>query len=262
MATNNSNANQLGIKPRPGLLTALGVANLILTILGALFLLTTVFWVYISLTSGFSNFGGNEVKATVVVSSNGTSTTSVSVNGTTATATDKSAKGASAAPTPPASTAASNTIVFNPLMGTDDPNFMRFCVADSILQVPMLILMFATGIGLLNHRRWAAKWWTIGSWIRIISACLLGGYFIVVVVPTLSQTTTKSVMEMFRTTQPNRTPPEAVFLRIYSIMYLIMGFAYIFYQIFYPVIALIVLHRPSVRAALDAKQSNAELTEL
>ncbi len=62
-------------------------------------------------------------------------------------------------------------------------------------------LMFATGIGLINLRRWGARWWTALAWVKIGRLFLLWGFYIVAVAPPLSESMARSAVAMFNQQQ-------------------------------------------------------------
>ena len=70
----------------------------------------------------------------------------------------------------------------NPFMGMNDPKFLVFSFVENGRSC-LNGLMFATGIGLLNLRRWAARWWTYLAWFKIVWLFLIWGYFVIAVAP-------------------------------------------------------------------------------
>ena len=114
----------------------------------------------------------------------------------------------------------------------------------------------ATGIGLLNLRRWGARWWTYVAWLKIALPCLLWAYYIVAVAPTFSENMAKNVITIFQ--QQNvgaraRLPTLGDLTRIYSIMNSIVAVAAIVVSSIYPAISLWLLSRPGVKAAIVDK---------
>jgi hypothetical protein len=90
-----------------------------------------------------------------------------------------------------------------------------------------------------------------------------GGYFIVDVTPSLSETMARSVMEMFQAQgiPPARMPPFQELKRVYLIMCLIMGVLIVVFGSIYPMLSIVLLSRPGLKAALVGKPRSME-TEL
>lgn len=152
-------------------------------------------------------------------------------------------------------------VAFNPFMGMDDPRFLRFCYIDVGTGVIINGIMFATGIGLINLRGWAARWWTVLAWTKIVRLTLLWGYFIVGVTPSLSANMAKAAMSMLQQGMVRgRGPTVADLTRIYSITNLVLAVSMIALGSIYPAISLWVLSRPGAQAALIDK--SAQETEL
>jgi hypothetical protein len=141
---------------------------------------------------------------------------------------------------------------FNPFAGMTEPRMIQFSIADGVVGLVINGLMFATGIGLINRRRWAANWWVGTAWFRIVSCVVLWGYFIVGVSPSLSVTTAQEIMKQFaaQNIPAGRGPDLAFLTRVYSISYLIMALGMMLFLSIYPAISLWLLSRPGVKAAI------------
>ena len=141
---------------------------------------------------------------------------------------------------------------FNPLMGMDDKNFVRFSLVENGVGVLVSGLMFATGIGLLNLRPWGAKWWGILAWFRLVFIFVSWSYYIVGVSPGFSAHMAQSVNAMFAAQglPQGRAPSVADLTRVYSIMNLIIAVVAIVVSSLYPAISLWLLSRPGVKAAV------------
>jgi hypothetical protein len=141
---------------------------------------------------------------------------------------------------------------FNPYMMMEDKNFIQWSYVANGTNLLLNGLMFATGIGLLNQRWWAARWWTIGSWIKLALIFILWGYYIVAVAPGFSETMARNAVAMFaQQGMPQGQAPTVAFMtRIYSIMNLIVAVGAILFSSIYPAISLWLLGRPGVKAAI------------
>lgn len=222
------------VRRRPGIVKGLGIANIVFSVLGMFSVLSTLWMV--AATSMMKAPPRAEMKIEVVIKAP-----------------------ASAATAPPAG---KRTVpFFNPFIGMDDVYFLRYSVAHLATEVPLVALMFATGIGLLNLKGWAGRWWFWLSWASILRAVLLGGYFIVAVTPSMSESMAKSVHAMFQQQglAAARIPPIQDLMRIYSIMLLVGGLLIIFCYSIYPVISILLLGRPGVKAALAEKPAATEV---
>ena len=211
------------INPRPGVLKALGICNIVFAALSMICILSSAFW-YIA-ASGY-NQAQAKAKAEVKI--------------------DLGPSTGAAKPGVPMIAA------FNPFMGMDDRNFVRFSLLENGTGLLTNGLMFATGIGLLNLRRWGVRWWGILAWVKIGLAVGLWGYYIVGVAPGFSESMAKNVASMFslQGIPANRAPSVADLTRVYSIMNLMMALGAMTVGSTYPVISLILLGRPRVKAAI------------
>jgi hypothetical protein len=229
MSSTGSAESRPPVNPRPGVVTALGICNIVFSVLTGICIFSSMFWWY----AAMSRPGRLSV----------------------AVATARPA----AAPTGP-----QPMVAFNPFMGMDDPKFLRFSLVDAGTGLAFNGLMLATGIGLVNLRRWAARWWTYLAWAKITRLFLLWGFFIVAVAPTLSENMARSVVAMFQQQQVGgrgRMPTVGDFTRIYSIMNLILAVSVIVLGSIYPAISLWLIGRPGVQAALvDKPPTEPELT--
>jgi len=214
------------IYPRPGVLQTLGICQIVLAVVSGFCLSSSLIFTIVS-----STIKSETIEAEVKVEVDPTA------KGTTAT-------------TPGAGVPI--TAGFNPFMGMDDKNFVRFNLIDSGFGFLMNLLMFATGIGLLNRRYRAVQWWNILAWVRIVTACLIWSYYIVGVAPGFSETMAKEVLKMYASqgVPVAKLPPVGFFTRVYSIMNLFVAFGAMMITSAYPAISLWFLTRPGVKAAI------------
>jgi hypothetical protein len=174
------------IHTRPGVVKTLGICNIVFATLGALYVGWSVLVIY-----AISNSPAPQKVVQVEVK-------------------------AGQAPGPGVPLLAG----FDPFMGMRDKNYLRFSIVDDAVNLIISSLMFATGIGLLNLKRWAARGWGVLAWIRIGSAVLLWGYYIVGVAPGFSENMAKEVSNMIAA-QGNvggAPPPVAFLTMVYSVM--------------------------------------------
>ncbi len=214
------------VRPRPGALKALGILNIVFAMVGLACVASSAFWLFAATASG-----GPRGEITIPV------------QGTAA---------------PTAGGPMFKSIAFDPFMGMDDKQFLRFCVASNGIDLLTNGLMFATGIGLLNCRKWAARWWTLGAWAKIALALGVWAYYIVAVAPGFSEVMARNVVAMFtkRGLTPGRGPTMADLTRVYSIMNLILALTMMAAGSLYPAVSIWALGRPRLKAALvDAPTS-------
>ena len=212
------------VRPSPGALKALGILNIVFALLSLACISSSAFWLFAASSSGRPVAEIQiQVQASPAPQVVGTITTSK--------------------PT---------AIGFDPFMGMDDKNFVRFCVASNGIDLLTNGLMFATGIGLLNCRRWAARWWTLGAWTKIALALGVWAYYIVAVAPGFSELMARNVAAMFtnQAIAPGRGPTVADLTRLYSIMNLILALLMMVAGSLYPAISVWALGRTRLKAAL------------
>jgi hypothetical protein len=210
------------VRPRPGVLTALGVCNIVFSVLSGLCMLSSMYFLFAMMAS---NQAAQQAQVKVEVK----------------------------ASAPPGS--AGPIIAFNPFVGMNDTNFVRFSYVENGTSLITSGLMFATGIGLINRKRWGARWWTYGAWLKIALPCLLWSYYIVAVAPGFSESMAKNVATMIQQQPGVRGKSINVgdLTRVYSIMNLIVAVGMMLGSSLYPAISLWLLSRPGVKAALVDK---------
>jgi hypothetical protein len=234
--------------PRPGVLTTLGICNIVFSILGFLCIGWSTMMVYVA-----SQTTPPSVEAKVEVS---TAPVMPPVPEPTSGPAPSPASAPSPTPTPtPAPTAGSPMVAtFNPFMGMQDRSFIRFSMAENGVGLIVDGLMLATGIGLLNRRRWAARGWGYLAWFRIVSVFLLWGYYIVAVAPAYSANLAKMVAgQMTSQGVPAGRIPVDQLTRVYSVMNLIIAVMMMLITSIYPAISIWLLSKPGVKAAIVDK---------
>ncbi len=217
------------VAPRPGLVKSLGIANIAIAALLFAMLLLSIAWLV----------GATRMRASMT---------------------------SAPAPMPPSTRVGQVPMVpaMNPMMmGMDDPGFIRFTIFDVVTALAANGVMLASGIGLVNLRRWGASLWTWTAWIKISRLVLVWGFFIVAVAPGFAETLARSVVTMIQSQQipTGRRATMAdytMLLRVYSIGLLVMGLAVIGLGSIYPAVSLWVMSRRSFRAALTDRGSTSE----
>ena len=204
--------------PRPGVLQALGICNVVFAVLSMLCIGWSTLMIYAA-----SRIPEDTVEVKVATSASQGKPGGVTMVG-----------------------------AFNPFMGFEDKNFIRFCYYENGVNLVINGLMFATGIGLLNRKRWAATGWGTLAWVRIVSVVIIWGCYIVAVAPSFSETMARDVLKQFAAQgiPANRGPSLADMTRIYSIMNLILAVGAMTCTSIYPAISLWLLSRPGVKAAI------------
>jgi hypothetical protein len=205
------------VNPRPGILRGLGVANIVFAVLSGLCIFSMSFW-YVLAWSTPPTTANFKVEV---------------ISGT---------------PPPKVPT----SMAFNPMMGMEDKNFLRFSLVENGVGLLTNGLMFALGIGLLNRSGWAARGWRLLAWVRLGLTLAFWSFYIVAVAPGFSETMARSVVTMFaqQGMPANRIPPVAELTRVYSIMNLLIAVGAIVISSIYPVISLWLLSRPGAKAAI------------
>ncbi len=151
-----------------------------------------------------------------------------------------------------ATTSTSTSFTFDPMMGMNDPLFIRFMVIDIVTGLAVNGLMMAGGIGLLNLKRWANALWTWTAWIKIARLFLVWGFFLIAITPGLSERMAVAAVAMFRSSPmaPGRAPTVPQLTQVYSILCLVLGVIMAIPGSIYPAATLLILRRPGLRAAL------------
>jgi hypothetical protein len=143
-------------------------------------------------------------------------------------------------------------------IGLGAPEFIAFCWTELLTGYALNIALLVSGIGLMSWKPWARS---LGVWtaaLKIVRLALIYGYFILAVVPPLGQKMAKVAVDMLTmqgTPFPSRggTPPVDMLVRIYTVMYSVMGLGFMVFGVIYPAILIWVLTRPGVKAACSGR---------
>jgi hypothetical protein len=206
------------VRPRPGVVKALGIANIVFSVLSVFLLLYSLVWIGIAwLQPGEMPAPDNPLNPAA-----------------------QAAPGNGGTP-----------LVINPFIGMDDPVLVRFFVVDTLTSLVFTAIMFATGIGLINLAGWGAWGWKYLAWAKIARLWLFWGYFIVAVAPAFSDAMARSALAMVNPSGlPGKLPTLGELTRIYSIMNLIVGVGMIVFGTIYPALSIWLLSRPGVKEAV------------
>jgi hypothetical protein len=145
-------------------------------------------------------------------------------------------------------------------MGLDNPALRIWSFTDMITGLIANSFLLASGIGLLGLRPWA---WKMASWVavgKIIRLMLLYGYFAFVFVPVMSQGI-GHVVAGSMAAQGGPAPSADILVRIYTVMYTVGYLGFIVVGSIYPIVVLVCLNRPSVKAAFHVIVAKKSLVE-
>lgn len=148
----------------------------------------------------------------------------------------------------PPSTA--STEIFS--VGFSDPKIAQYSWIDALTGIPLNLALIVAGLGLLQMSEWGRKLsiWVAG--LKIARIVLAQGYWIFGVVPGFSRQIGGMASQMVTQAQAGGGgggPPPIDFTMLYLVMYSIIGVFTILAVIIYPIISLVVLRKPGVRAA-------------
>lgn len=139
-------------------------------------------------------------------------------------------------------------------MGMNDPALIRWTWTEVLSGLVLNAMLLASGIGLLHWKPWARS---LGVWtgaLKVLRLVLVYGFFIIGVVPPVSQRIGEAVSTMMAG-QPGMAPPAgagspaAMFTRIYTVIYSAWGVGMIVLGVIYPAVLLWLLTRPGVKVA-------------
>lgn len=125
---------------------------------------------------------------------------------------------------------------------------LRWSWLDVTTSIAVNILMIVAGVGLIQLAGWGRR---LGLWVagvKLVRLVVVWGLWIVAVVPAMSKQIGDAVDTMLRQQQGGGPPPFS-FTTVYAVMYSLMGVGMILFGSIYPVVCLVALSRPGVRAA-------------
>lgn len=134
--------------------------------------------------------------------------------------------------------------------GFGSPASIVYVVADLALGIPLNVMMFAAGMGMLSLRPWGR---TLAVWtmaLKIVRLVPLELFYTIVIAPQWAHALTGFVVSSMRSGQ---APPgfEAQISATYLGSYIGMGVAMLVLGPIYPAICLWLLTRPKVKAAFQ-----------
>jgi hypothetical protein len=148
---------------------------------------------------------------------------------------------------------------FSKMYGTDEPRVIGYWITDLASGVVLNLLMLIAGIGLVAVQEWGRK---LGIWIaalKIVRLIALYGFNIIVIVPIVVERLTQGMKEMMEdaaAAQGGGPPPLAQMATVMGTFMTAMFVATAVLGAIYPVATLIVLTRPSVKAACTMPRSD------
>jgi hypothetical protein len=139
-------------------------------------------------------------------------------------------------------------------MGLDDPTLVGWTWSEVISGLVLNVLMLVSGVGLMSWKPWG---WSLALWtsvLKILRLCLVYGFFIVAIVPPMSQRIGDMVGGMLVAQQAalgraGTMPPASMFARIYTVTYSAMGLWMLLLGVIYPALQIWWLTRPGVKLA-------------
>ncbi len=140
---------------------------------------------------------------------------------------------------------------------TQDVAFQGYAIADVVTGLVLNILMVVSGIGLVGLKEWGRRTAIWVAALKIVRLVALYGFFALAVVPVMVKQFTSMFQEMFeemaKAAPPGqRIPGPAEMGQMGTVMGVMMtafAIGMIIFGAIYPVIVLILLSRPRVKAA-------------
>lgn len=140
---------------------------------------------------------------------------------------------------------------------TKEETLQTYLIADVTTAFVVNVLMIVAGVGLVGYREWGRSLALWVAAIKIVRLLVLYTYYILVVVPVMAQTFVSIFREVFDEVAKNGPPGKGVpgpkELEQMGTMMGVMGTGFaimmMLFGIIYPIITLIVLTRPHVKAA-------------
>jgi hypothetical protein len=149
----------------------------------------------------------------------------------------------------------------------EEVNIPAYGIADAVSGLILNILMVIAGIGLLGFKEWARQ---LGLWVaalKMVRLVALYGFFAIVMAPNISKAFTSMFQEMAEgmakgAPPGQKVPAPAEFAQMGMAMGVMMtafAIGMIIFGAIYPIIVLILLSRPRVKAACtSAALSNGD----
>jgi hypothetical protein len=142
---------------------------------------------------------------------------------------------------------------FQKMYGLDDAQVRSYLLTDTLSAFVLDLAMIISGIGLVSLREWGrrAALWVAG--LKVLRLVSLYSFYIVVIIPVMSKRMEQFFDEMAKAGQQGGAPPGApggaAFASFMGGMMTVFAVAMIVLGSIYPVIVLLVLSRPAVKAA-------------
>lgn len=148
---------------------------------------------------------------------------------------------------------------------TQDTRFQGYSIADMVSGFLLNILMVVAGIALVCLKEWGRVTAIWVAALKIVRLIALYGFFVVVVVPIITEQFTSMFRDMFddmarAAPQGQKVPGPAELGQMGTVMGVMMtasAIGMIIFGVIYPIVVLIVLTRPRVKAACAAPAAGA-----
>ncbi|WP_169976115.1 hypothetical protein [Tautonia rosea] len=135
------------------------------------------------------------------------------------------------------------------MMGSQMQSFGTWSVVNSATSLGINLLMIVAGAGLLQRVEWARRLslWVAG--IKLVRLLLLQTVFVVFVVPSFSRRLGEAVQETIAVQGGGLPAGMPSMTQIYAVTYTVMGVGMLILGAIYPIVMLVMLNRPGVKAA-------------
>jgi hypothetical protein len=145
----------------------------------------------------------------------------------------------------------------------NNPRTKTFTLADAATGMLLNILLLVSGIGLLKYREWGRVTALWVAALKIVRLIALYSFFIVAIVPDAVQQFRRIFEEMAKAGPPGQKGPGpeqfATFATAMGIAMTVYGILMILIGSIYPLVVLILLTRPRVKAACAAPQLHTDV---
>ena len=236
------------IKPRPGLVKALGGMNITLSILLSTCLTLPAFWLVIA--GDMSQSGSTPAAPTL-------SFTVGSAPGPPPPGPTISVRPAETGTPPAQAPKQSIAGAIHSVTVKDVPLLVKYAVIDLSTASVLNLAMFVSGIGLVKLKGWGARSSDWVAWAKIARLVLLAGGFVVVIAPLLSQAFADKVVAAI--VAAKAVGPDVASMRAaYWMTLVVAAVVMAALGLIYPAMMLWVARRPGFRDALVSRAPMVE----
>jgi hypothetical protein len=140
---------------------------------------------------------------------------------------------------------------------SQEASLQGYSIVDVVTGLTLNVLLVICGIGLVCYREWARRLAIWVAAVKILRLVVLYGFFILIVVPRVTRAFTSMFQEMIeqmgKNVPPGQEIPKAAEIEqmgtVIGMMYAGFGIGMIILGAVYPIIVLMLLTRPRVKAA-------------